>query len=121
MRRECSPCFGDLLQIDGSFDVWFGQERTCLMNIVDDATNIAQLHFEREETIVSACRCAWSCSNNTAFPKLFTRTGAICMYHLDPDKEHNFFTMMCETLGIRVILARSPQAKGRVERYNGVH
>lgn len=43
------------------------------------------------------------------------------MYHLDPDKEHNFFTMMCEVLGIRVILAHSPQAKGRVERYNGVH
>ena len=36
MRRECSSCFGDLLQIDGSFDVRFGQEKTCLMNIVDD-------------------------------------------------------------------------------------
>lgn len=29
--------------------------------------------------------------------------------------------MMCEVLGIRVIPARSPQAKGRVERCNGVH
>ena len=37
------------------------------------------------------------------------------MYHPDPDKEHNFFTMMYEVLGIRVILAHSPQAKGRVE------
>lgn len=53
MRRECSSCFGDPLQIGGSFDVWFGQERTCLMNIVDDAANIPRLHFEREETIVS--------------------------------------------------------------------
>ena len=43
------------------------------------------------------------------------------MYHLDPDKEHNFFTMMCEVLEIRVILAHSTQAKARVERYNGVH
>lgn len=43
------------------------------------------------------------------------------MYHLDLDKEHNFFTMMCKILGIRVIQARSPQAKVRVEQYNGVH
>lgn len=120
MRRECSPCFGDLLQIDGSFDVWFGQERTCLMNIVDDATNIARLHFEREETIVSACRCAWSWFQQYGVPRAFYADGRN-MYHLDPDKEHNFFTMMCEVLGIRVILAHSPQAKGRVERYNGVH
>lgn len=116
IRRECSPCFGDLLQIDGSFDVWFGQERTCLMNIVDDAANIARLHFEREETIVSACRCAWSWFQQYGVPRAFYADG-----HLDPDKEHNFFTMMCEVLGIRVILAHSPQAKGRVERYNGVH
>ncbi len=54
MRRECSSCFGDPLQIGGSFDIWFGQERTCLMNIVDDAASIPRLHFEREETIVSA-------------------------------------------------------------------
>ena len=32
------------------------------------------------------------------------------MYHLDPDK----------VLGIRVIPAHSPQAKGRGERYNGI-
>ena len=120
MRRECSSCFGDLLQIDGSFDVWFGQERTCLMNIVDDATNIAQLHFEREETIVSACRCAWSWFKQYGVPRAFYADGRN-MYHLDPDKEHNFFTMMCEVLGIRVIPAHFPQAKGRVERYNGVH
>jgi len=43
------------------------------------------------------------------------------MYHYNPDSEHNFFTSMCEYLGIRVILAHSPQAKGRVERLNGVH
>ena len=41
------------------------------------------------------------------------------MYHLDPDKEHNFFTMMCEVLGIRVIPTRSPPAKGCVKRYDG--
>ena len=121
MRRECSPCFGDLLQIDGSFDVRFGQERTCLMNIVDDAANIAQLHFAREETIVSArLPMRVELISQYGVPGAFYADGRN-MYHLDPDKEHNFFTMMCKILGIRVIPARSPQAKGRVERYNGVH
>ncbi|MCQ2734670.1 MAG: hypothetical protein MJ212_01805 [Alphaproteobacteria bacterium] len=53
-RRECSPNFGDLLQIDGSFDYWFGDKKTCLMHIVDDATNTAELYFDKQETIVSA-------------------------------------------------------------------
>ena len=79
------------------------------MNIVDDATNIARLHFEREETRIQY-----------GVPGAFYADGRN-MYHLDPHKEHNFFTMMCEVLGIRVIPAHSPQAKGRVERYNGVH
>lgn len=43
------------------------------------------------------------------------------MYHILPEREHNFFTAMCSRLGIRVILAHSPQAKGRVERLNGIH
>lgn len=90
------------------------------MNIVDDATNIAELHFEKQETIVSACTCAWQWFQKYGVPHAFYADGRN-MYHLNPDCEHNFFTNMCEVLGIRVILAHSPQAKGRVERFNGVH
>jgi hypothetical protein len=43
------------------------------------------------------------------------------MYHLEPGREHNFFTNMCRLLGIVTIRAHSPQAKGRVERANGTH
>lgn len=118
-RRECSPCFGDLLQIDGSFDRWFGDQKTCLMHIVDDATRTAELHFEEQETIESACRCAWEWFKSYGVPKAFYADGRN-MYHLNPDAEHNFFTAMCNNLGIRVILAHSAQAKGRVERWNGV-
>lgn len=118
-RRECSPNFGDLLQIDGSFDYWFGDKKTCLMHIVDDATNTAELYFDKQETIVSACKCAWKWFQKYGIPKAFYADGRN-MYHLNPDCEHNFFTAMCEHLGIRVILARSPQAKGRVERWNEI-
>ena len=119
-RRECSSHFGNLLQIDGSFDYWFGNQKSCLMHIVDDATNIAELHFDKQETIVSACECAYRWFLKYGVPKAFYADGRN-MYHLNPDCEHNFFTAMCEHLSIRVILARSPQAKGRVERWNGIH
>lgn len=90
------------------------------MNIVDDATNIARLHFKREETIVSA-RLPMRVELISQYGVPIKSSMRTNMYHLDLDKEHNFFTMMCKILGIRVILARSPQAKGRVEQYNSVH
>jgi hypothetical protein len=89
------------------------------MHIVDDATNTAMLHFDGQETIDSACRCAWGWFKRYGVPRAFYADGRN-MYHLNPDSEHNFFTNMCENLGIRVILAHSPQAKGRVERWNGI-
>jgi len=119
-RREPSPNFGDLLQIDGSFDYWFGNTKSCLMHIVDDATNISELHFEKQETIESACYCAWNWFKKYGVPHAFYADGRN-MYHLLPDREPNFFTSMCDNLGIKVILAHSPQAKGRVERWNGIH
>jgi transposase len=117
-RREPRANFGELLQIDGSFDWWFGDRKACLINIVDDATNTAELHFDKQETIESACQAAWRWIAAYGVPVAFYADGRN-MYHI-ADNE-NFFTRMCENLGIRVIMARSAQAKGRVERWNGVH
>jgi transposase len=119
-RRECSPNFGDMLQIDGSFHEWFGDRKSCMINIVDDATNTAELRFDGQETIEAACRCAWNWFRKYGVPHAFYADGRN-MYHLNPEAGHNFFTAMCRNLGIRVIMAHSPQAKGRVERFNGIH
>ena len=120
-RRDRRPNFGELLQIDGSFHDWFGDIKACMINIVDDATNMAELHFDEQETIESACRCAWNWFTAYGVPQAFYADGRN-MYHLDPeDDNQNFFTQMCRNLGIRIIMAHSPQAKGRVERWNGVH
>jgi len=119
-RRECREAFGELLQIDGSFHNWFGDKKSCMINIVDDATNMCELRFDGQETIESACHAAWAWIKKYGVPRAFYADGRN-MYHLNPDAPHNFFTAMCQALGIRVILAHSPQAKGRVERFNGVH
>jgi transposase len=117
-RRECRARFGELLQIDGSFHNWFGDNKTCMINIVDDATNTCGLHFDEQETIESVCRVAWNWFTTYGVPQAFYADGRN-MYHVVENE--NFFTRMCENLGIRVIMAHSPQAKGRVERWNGVH
>jgi len=119
-RRQPCPNFGDMLQIDGSFHQWFGGRRTCLINIVDDATKVCMLRFEEQETIEAACRCAWGWFLDHGVPKAFYADGRN-MYHWLKDSKPNLFTAMCRRLAIRVIVARSPQAKGRVERANGVH
>jgi len=47
-RRERKEHFGELVQLDGSFEEWLPEsgEKQCLMNMVDDATGktLSQLH-----------------------------------------------------------------------------
>ena len=120
IRREPKPNFGELIQLDGSFDYWFNGTKTCLINMVDDATGISELHFDKEETIVSVCKTVWNWFLKYGTPKSFYVDGRN-MYHLGVNSEHNFFTNMCKILNIKVILSKCPQGKGRVERENGVH
>jgi len=118
--REPKGAFGEMLQIDGSFHPWLGGETLCMVNIVDDATRTCMLHFATQETIESACFCAWRWMETHGTPKSFYADGRN-MYHLLPEGEDNFFTAMCRLLGIEVRRAFSAQAKGRVERGNGTH
>ena len=59
-RREPKLHFGELLQMDGSHHPCFGQEhnRSCLMNLVDDATGISLAMLSEQETTEAAIRNA---------------------------------------------------------------
>src|ERR1039458_8920717 len=50
--RERKPCFGAMVQLDGSHHDWFEGRRTpcVLMVMVDDATNRLRARFAEEET-----------------------------------------------------------------------
>src|SRR5664280_3345130 len=50
--RERKPCFGAMVQLDGSHHDWFeGRRGKCvLMVMVDDATNRIRVRFSEEET-----------------------------------------------------------------------
>jgi hypothetical protein len=129
-RRERRQHFGDLVQMDGSFHAWFEERgpRGCLMNMVDDATTTTCCRLGEQETIWTAVGVLRSWIGKYGVPRaLYTDWKNV--YKRQPNAGERLrgkaptteFGRMCERLEIRIIAASSPQAKGRVERNNGVH
>ena len=129
-RRQRRAHFGDLVQMDGSFHDWLEDraERACLVNMVDDATSQGLGHFAEEETtwaLADAYR-AWVKKYGIAralYVDGKTVYGALATPQQQERGEEPYsqFRRMCERLGTELILAGSPQAKGRVERAHGTH
>jgi hypothetical protein len=129
-RRERKPHFGELVQLDGSFHDWLEGRgpRGCLMDMVDDATSRVEARMGKEETIWAAVGVLRAWIRNYGVPRaLYTdwknvykrkATGAEQMRGKIPVTQ---FGRMCQKLGIRIIAASTPQAKGRVERNHGTH
>lgn len=131
-RRERRAHFGELVQLDGSFHDWFegrgarGGRRSCVMNMVDDATGTTRLRFGEQETTWAAADILRAWIEKYGVPRaLYTDWKNV--YKRQPtsaeqavgDPGHTQFGRMCAKLGIEIIAADTPQAKGRVERGNG--
>lgn len=129
--RERKPCFGAMVQLDGSHHDWMeGRRAPCvLMVMVDDATNRLRARFSEEETT----RASYDVVEGWV-----RRHRLLCSLYVDRDSIYRCeglgsvadqlagkapqtqFGRAMEQLGVELILAQSPQAKGRVERMNGV-
>lgn len=131
-RREPKQHFGELLQMDGSHHPWFGEEhnRCCLMNLVDDATGISLAMLSEQETTEAAMRILWAWIDRYGIPlALYCDLKNVYLCDREPSLEEQLqgklpktaFGLACEKLGIEIISAYSPQAKGRVERKHGVY
>jgi hypothetical protein len=129
-RRERKLHFGELVQLDGSFHDWLEGRgpRGCLMNMVDDATSATQAHLGKEETIWAAAGVLRAWIRKYGVPRaLYTDWKNVYKRKATPGEQLRGevpitqFGRMCQRLGIRIIAASSPQAKGRVERNNGTH
>ena len=129
-RREPKAHFGELVQMDGSFHRWLEDRggEGCLMHLVDDATSTALFSFSKEETTWSAASLLRAWIERYGVPKaLYTDWKNV--YVSEPTEKQRLrgeqpvsqFGRMCARLGIRIIAANSPQAKGRVERAHGTH
>src|SRR2546425_11758145 len=129
-RGERKAHFGERVQLDGSFHGWLEERgpRGCLMHMVDDATTTALGRFSEEETIWAAAGVLRGWIEKYGVPRaLYTDWKNV--YKRQPTERERLrgkapttqFGRMCERLEIRIIAASSSQAKGRVERNNGVH
>jgi len=126
-RRLRRARFGELLQLDGSFHDWLEDRgpKGCLLNLVDDATGIALGAFAHDETTWAVANLVRAWVERYGVPRAIYTDGK-SVYHAPPEKEEvapqlSQFGNMCGKLGIRLIAANSPQAKGRVERHHGTH
>src|SRR3984957_20176604 len=129
-RRERKEHVGELVQMDGSFHDWLEERgpRGCLMNMVDDASGDTLARMGSEETIWAAAGVLRAWIEKYGVPgALYTdwknvyKRKATSSEQLRGKVPVTQFGHMCQKLGIRIIAASSPQAKGRVERIHGVH
>jgi len=129
-RRPRRLHFGELVQLDGSFHQWLEErgERGCLMHMVDDATSRAAGRFYPEETIWAAVGVLRQWIEQYGVPRaLYTDWKNVYVREateaekLAGEAPLTQFGRMCQQLGIGIIAANSPQAKGRVERAHGTH
>ena len=123
--RERRACFGELVQMDGSDHDWFEgrSERCTLLVMIDDATGqLGALRFVPEETFFGYCALLRQYLEAHGKPAgLYTDKHSIFRVNLpnagSGDNLTQFGRAMQE-LGIPILCANSPQAKGRVERAN---
>lgn len=129
--RERKPCFGAMAQLDGSHHDWFeGRGPRCVvMVMVDDATNRVRAQFFEEETTRASYDMFDDWTQQAGMPQSLyvdrdsiyrcEGVGSVAEQLAGKEPQTQFGRAM-KQLGVELILANSPQAKGRVERMNGV-
>ena len=133
-RRTRRSRFGELLQLDGSIHAWFTgiASKQCLMNLIDDATGKTLALLDTGETTDAAFRLLkWWIKLHGIPMAIYVDLKSLyispkSLRYTDEDdlvepEWLTHFSRACKALGIEVIKAYSPQAKGRVERNHGVY
>lgn len=113
---------GEMQQFDGSYHIWFGNEESCLLLSVDDATGkITHAKFDYNESTMAVFGF-WG--------EYFLKNGLPLSIYLDKFSTYKInhknavdnkdmitqFERAMNQVGVRPITAHSAEAKGRVER-----
>jgi biotin operon repressor len=122
-RRPRCAYFGEMIQMDASTYVWFGDEKAYLHLAVDDCTGaIVGAFFAPQETLVGYYNVFYQILTNYGIPySFFTDKRTVFEYQRKETSslEKDTFTQFsyaCKQLGVEIKTSSVPQAKGRVER-----
>src|SRR5579859_469049 len=129
--RPRKACFGELQQFDGSYHYWFEDRfvddqgnsiEVCLLASIDDATGkITKASFAPNEG-VGAVFTFWKeyvQQHGKPLAMYLDKFSTYKINHKSAVDNHDLMTQFeraMKTLGIQLIFAHSPQAKGRIER-----
>jgi hypothetical protein len=120
-ERRCRR--GELVQIDGSYHPWLEDRgpKACLLLFVDDATSqVLAAEFVEHESYFSYGKLCKSYFRTVGVPVAFYSDKFSVFRINSPSSIHKEaitqFGRALSSLGIDLICANSPQAKGRVER-----
>jgi hypothetical protein len=123
--RKPRPRRGELVQVDGSYHRWFEKRgpECCLIVFIDDATSeLMHLEFVDHESSYNYMNCLRRYLNRFGCPEaLFSDRHSVFRVAnatKDGDVNDTQFSRACKRIGIKVICAKTPQAKGRVKRAN---
>ena len=120
-RRERK---GELIQMDGSPHRWFGKDNDpcCLLAFIDDATSeVMHLKFVKSESSLTYFQALQEYFQQHGYPESFY-SDRFSVFRINNHKEGyrgpgiTQVGRSLKDLGIDLICANSPQAKGRVER-----
>lgn len=120
-RRERREAIGALVQFDGSSHEWFEDraEGCCLLVAIDDASGRVFMRFAPSENGQDVLAMLKTYVQRFGIPREFYVDFGSVYYA----KRHRLTDVAraLSSLGVGIIYARSPQAKGRVERSNRTH
>lgn len=122
--RSRKDYFGEMEQFDGSYHKWF-EERNgehCLLASIDDATGkITKAVFAKNEGVEEVSRF-WKEYVEALGKPVSVYLDKFSTYkvnHANASDNHELMTQfqrMTQRIGIKLITAHSPEAKGRIER-----
>ncbi len=129
-RRKRKPHPGQLIQIDATPYEWFGgHTKYALHGAIDDATgNVVELFLTQNECLYGYLETMRQCCVDYGIPQTVysdnhtifrsPKTGKLTVDELIAGKTVHLtqFGRSMHELGIDLIVAKTPQAKGRIER-----
>ncbi len=122
--RKRKECYGEMQQYDGSYHEWFENRapECCLLTSIDDATSkITYAKFDSGEGVVATFNFWKEYLRENGMP-INIYLDKFSTYKINhPSAKDNSelitqFQRATKSIGIKLITANSPEAKGRIER-----